>query len=100
MSAPADDPLHNSPGQAEADRMSEIARSPVWARMLQECRGHRGARRAYEDAIKRGLNEHHALSLALCKVHEVDPQGTALIDAACAEFGAVVIEFQPRYRDD
>ncbi len=100
MNATTDDLLENSPGQAEADRLSDIARRAVWTRMLQECRGHRGARKAYEEAIKKGLNEHHALSLALCRVHEVDPQSAALVDAACAEFGAVVIEFQPRYRDD
>jgi|GEM_PF-4432130 len=96
----ADDPLHGSPGQVESDRLSEIARKPVWARMLEEVRDHREGRRAYEEARARGLDEYHALSLALCKVHAVDTQGTKLVDEACAAFGAVVIEFQPRYRDD
>lgn len=100
MTSPADDPLYGSPGQAEADRLSEIARRPVWARMLEEVRNHREGRMAYEEAIARGMNQHHALSLALCKVHAVDTQGTTLVDEACAEFGAVVIEFQPRYHND
>lgn len=96
----ADHPLHGSPGQVESDRLSEIARKPVWARMLEEVRNHREGRRAYEEARARGLDEYRALNLALCKVHAVDTQGTTLVDAACAEFGAVLIEFQPRYQDD